>query len=64
MFGGFFDRYHSEWNEKGLLWFETLLNEDDVDVLAWAFQTQDVPAGFAGPHMTAMQRLDFIDIPR
>ena len=64
MFGGFFDRYHAEWDERALLWFETLLNEDDVDVLAWAFRTQDVPEGFAGPHMTAMQRLDFIEIPR
>lgn len=63
-FGGFFDRYSSEWDEAGLAWFEALLDEDDVDVLAWAFGTGDVPAKFQGAQMEAMQRLDFVDIPR
>lgn len=63
-FGGFFDRYAGEWDEAGLRWFETLLDEDDVDVLAWVFGTGDVPAKFQGAQMQAMQRLDFVEIPR
>ena len=35
MIGGFFDRYHQTWAEADLAWFEALLEEDDVDVLAW-----------------------------
>ncbi len=63
-FGGFFDRYHTQWDEIGLRWFEALLDEEDVDVIAWAFGTQQVPARFAGELMEKMQRLDYVDIPR
>lgn len=63
-FGGFFDRYSPDWDEAGLAWFEALLDEDDVDVLAWAFGTGEVPTKFQGAQMTAMQRLDFVEIPR
>lgn len=64
MIGGFFDRYHAEWEEVDLLWFEALLDEDDVDVMAWAMQAAPVPERYAGPRMAQMQRLDFVDIPR
>lgn len=64
MIGGFFDRYHASWSEEDLLWFERLLDEDDVDVMAWALQTQPVPQEFSGRHMELMQKLDYVDIPR
>jgi antitoxin CptB len=64
MIGGFFDRYGSEWSDEELTWFETLIEEQDVDIMAWAIGTQDIPAQFAGPQMDAMRKLDFIDIPR
>ncbi len=63
-FGGFFDRYADDWDEAGLAWFEALLDEDDVDVLAWAFGTGDVPERFQGAQMDAMRKLDFVQIPR
>ena len=63
-FGGFFDRYSDGWGEAELAWFEALLEEDDVDVMAWMLGTTAVPEHFAGPQMDAMQRLDFVDIPR
>lgn len=63
-FGGFFDRYHEQWDETGLRWFEALLDEDDVDVIAWAFGTREVPQRFAGELMEKMQQLDYVDIPR
>lgn len=61
-FGGFFDRYNAEWDEQGLAWFEALLEQDDVDVLAWAMGTAEVPEKFAGPHMDAMRKLDYVNI--
>ena len=64
MIGGFFDRYYASWSEEDLLWFERLLDEDDVDVMAWALQTQSVPQEFSGRHMELMQKLDYVDIPR
>ena len=64
MIGGYFDRYHATWSENDLRWFEALLDEDDVDIMAWALQTQPLPTAFAGAHMALMQKLDYVDIPR
>ena len=64
MIGGFLDRYGKEWGEAELAWFERLLDEDDVDVMAWALGTQPVPEHFAGPQMETMRKLDYVDIPR
>jgi antitoxin CptB len=60
MIGGFYDRYHREWDEEALAWFEVLLEEDDVDVMAWAMRAQPVPERLAGKQMAAMQRLDYV----
>ncbi len=64
MIGGFFDRYAGSWSEDDLVWFERLLDEDDVDVMAWAMKTASTPERFAGAQMKLMQMLDYVDIPR
>ncbi len=64
MIGGFFDRYAEDWSDEDLSWFETLIEEQDVDIMAWAIGTLAVPAAYEGPQMDAMRKLDFIDIPR
>ena len=64
MIGGYFDRYASAWDEAGLTWFEALLEEDDVEIMAWALKTEPTPDRFAGPMIEAMQQLDYVDIPR
>ncbi|KPP96658.1 MAG: hypothetical protein HLUCCO15_00760 [Erythrobacteraceae bacterium HL-111] len=64
MIGGFFDRYHATWGEAELEWFEDLLAEDDVDVMAWGLGTQVVPERFRGALIEAMRKLDYVDIPR
>lgn len=64
MIGGFFDRYHASWGEAEMDWFEDLLAEDDVDVMAWALKTQPVPERFQGKQIEKMQALDYVDIPR
>lgn len=64
MIGGYYDRYHAAWGEAELGWFEALLDEDDVDVMAWALGTQDAPAHLAGDLLETMRKLDYVDIPR
>ena len=64
LIGGFFDRYGESWDEAGIAWFEALLDEDETDVMAWALGTQPVPERYAGALMTAMQRLDYVEMPR
>lgn len=64
MVGGFFDRYGAGWNDTELAWFEALLDEQDVDIMAWAMGTAGVPERFEGPLMDAFRRLDFIVIPK
>lgn len=64
MIGGFFDRYHSAWSEAEIAWFEALIEEDDVDIMAWALGTQVVPEQFAGAQMELMRKLDYVEIPR
>jgi antitoxin CptB len=62
MIGGFFDRHHASWDEAALVWFEALLDEDDVDIMAWALGTVPVPDRYAGAHIKALQRLDYVTI--
>ena len=62
MIGGFFDRYHAGWDETDLDWFEALVEEDDVDVMAWALGTAPVPGRFAGPLIEAMRKLDYVKV--
>ena len=62
MIGGFFDRYSSGWNDEQLGWFEALMDEQDVDIMAWAIGTLPVPAAWQGEMMQGLQRLDYIQI--
>ena len=62
MIGGFFDRYQTDWSEADLAWFEALLDEDDVEVMAWALSAQPAPEKYAGPQLEALQRLDYVTI--
>ena len=64
MIGCFFDAHHAGWDAAAMDWFETLLDEDDVEILAWALGTQDAPARYAGPLMDNFRKLDFVQIPR
>ena len=64
MIGCFFDAHHTGWTEPELAWFEALLDEDDVDVMAWALGTQSIPPEYAGAQMDAFRKLDFVKIPR
>lgn len=62
MIGGFFNRHHAAWDEAGLTWFEALLDEDDVDVMAWALRARPAPERFDGPLLRALEKLDYVSI--
>ncbi len=64
MIGGYFDRYHASWGEAEMDWFEDLLAEDDVDIMAWGLGTQEAPERFDGPMIEKMRKLDYVNIPR
>lgn len=62
MIGGFFDRYHESWGEEEMRWFEDLLAHDDVDIMAWALQSQPAPPRFEGDLLEKMRKLDYVEI--
>lgn len=62
--GGFATRYLEGMTADEFLWFDRLLHEQDVDILAWAFGQSDAPDGFQGPMLERLRALDYIDLPR
>ena len=64
LIGGFFDRHHQAWSEEETAWFERLLEEQDVDILAWAIGTAPAPARWGGEMMRRLQSLDYIGRPK
>lgn len=64
MVGGFFDMHSASWGPEDRALFTALLEEQDVDIMAWAIGTQPVPARYQGGLMQAMQRLDYLPFAR
>ena len=64
LIGGFFDAHHVGWSTQDRALFGEMLDEQDADILAWAHGTASPPERFAGPMMQALQRLDYIRVPR
>jgi antitoxin CptB len=60
MIGGFFDTHAESWNESEIRWFEAFLEEQDVDIMAWALNAQPVPEQWNGALMDAFKKLDYI----
>jgi antitoxin CptB len=64
LIGGFFDAHHVSWTAAERTQFETMLDEQDADIMAWALGTASPPERFQGPVIEALQKLDFIRIER
>ena len=64
LIGGFFDAHHSAWGLEERATFADMLNEQDVDIMAWAHGTAEVPERFEGPMMEALKQLDYIPVAR
>ena len=63
LIGGFVDSRLNSFGEADLHWMERLLDEQDVDILAWIMGTAPPPEAFAGPLMDAMRQLDYVPPP-
>jgi antitoxin CptB len=63
MVGGFFDQCSANWGEAEYEWFERLIDEEDVDIMAWALGTAPPDPAFAGPLMDQLMQLNFITLP-
>lgn len=62
LIGGFFDAAHNGWSDAEIEAFELLIEEQDVDIMAWALGTAPVPARFAGPILSALKLLNYVPI--
>ena len=62
MIGGFFDAHSPAWDAAGLDWFEALLEEQDVDIMAWAIGTAPIPPRWRGAMMEAMRAVNYVPI--
>lgn len=62
--GGFFDAHHAGWSADERAMFAELLDEQDVDIMAWAVGTAQPPPRFEGPMIEALKRLDYIRVAR
>ncbi|KQN09590.1 hypothetical protein ASE85_01130 [Sphingobium sp. Leaf26] len=60
--GGFFERYHAQWNDEEIAWFERFMEEQDADIIGWALGTIPVPDEWKGPMMDKFLKLDFVKI--
>ena len=62
--GGFFDAHHRSWGAEERTLFGEMLEEQDVDILAWANGTAEAPDRYQGPMLNALQKLDYIPIAK
>ncbi len=61
--GGFFDAHHQSWSADERQAFAAMLEEQDVDIMAWAIGAQPVPERYRGRMMSAMKSVDYIKHP-
>ena len=64
LIGGFFDAHHAAWSGDQRALFAAMLEEQDVDIMAWAHGTAEVPERFEGPMIEALKQLNYIRIAR
>ncbi|MDQ2878903.1 MAG: succinate dehydrogenase assembly factor 2 [Pseudomonadota bacterium] len=62
LIGGFFDARSAGWDAGEIDFFEALLEEQDVDIMAWAIGTADVPARWQGSILEALKMLNYVPI--
>jgi antitoxin CptB len=61
--GGFFDAHSKSWSEEDVERFETLLEEQDVDIMAWAFGTAEAPERYRGDMLRALRTVNYVKRP-
>ncbi len=61
--GGWWDRHGASLDAAGLDWFEALLEEQDVDILAWAMRREPLPERYAGAYADSLLAADYVSLP-
>jgi antitoxin CptB len=64
LIGGFFDAHGQRWDDAEIALFEAMLEEQDVDIMAWAMGTAPVPERYAGTVVRALKTLSYVPIER
>jgi antitoxin CptB len=63
MIGGFFDAHHASWSAEERRLFAQLLEEQDVDIMAWALRKADPPPAYA-PLLPSLRALGYIKVAK
>ena len=58
--GGYFDAQHEGWDEAEMDWFEALLEEQDVDIMAWAIGAAPPPERLDGEMMRRLRYVNYV----
>lgn len=60
--GGFFDAHSASWSDNDIAWFEAFIEEQDVDIMAWAMGVQAVPKRWEGTMMDRLRTLSYVPV--
>jgi antitoxin CptB len=63
LIGGFVDTRLADFSAEDVTWLEVLLDENDVDIMAWMTSTKAPPAAFDTELMADMRKLNFVPQP-
>lgn len=63
MVGGYFDAHCARWSAQERALFAQLLEEQDVDIMAWALGKGDPPGAYA-PLLPSLRALDYIKVAK
>jgi len=64
LIGGFFDAHGASWSDTEIDLFEQLLEEQDVDIMAWAMGTDSAPERWQGTLLAALKTLNYVPIAK
>ena len=64
LIGGFFDAAGDSWSDTEIDLFEELLEEQDVDIMAWAIGTAEPPERYHGTILQALKTLNYVPIAK
>ena len=64
LIGGFFDSAHARWDDAEIALFEELIEEQDVDIMAWAIGMEPAPERYSGSIVEALKQLNYVPIAK
>lgn len=64
LIGGFFRAHAAALADDALPLLEAMLDEDDVDIMAWAIGKAELPERYRGELGKRLVRLDYIEVAR